>query len=657
MRNLLIVIVSVLTNISSNAQYKIVIDATFFDQKTQLPVAFVDISISDDKIKSVANLNGHFHIEYDENAVMENETISFFKPDYKPLSIKISNLYRLLKNTNKIYLSPLGGSNRKIGQEIITQQTGNIFGKVTSEHGALQDVSVKIKNSLAEVFTNSNGDYRIDAGKDDILVFSFIGMKSKEILVNDEKEINVALAAEGTLLDEVILTAESIKEEKINLGFGGKKNFDEIGYDVKTMTSKDIQPHYNNLMDLLNGKFAGIVVTSRGAPKVYIPGRQGSINNNSAAIFDVDGGIYESFPPIDVQQIETISIIKSITGTNKYGTLGKGGVVVIRTKTASGSKAETKRASMLATGNDYVEQVSTIESLNHMPNHLKVLQGTKSLVEAKQTYKRLKQSKDNLSVSFYLDCAEYFFKSDQTYATSIFDYVEDLANDNPKALKSIAFKYEALGLLEKARLVYQRIALLRPKEAQSYRDLALIYAKTGYYNESMGLYKKMLGNHIPNVEFSCLEQPILDELKHLLAFHKNKVEFRDLPVDLLSTNFKQDLRIVFEWNDPNVEFELQFVNPQKKFFKWAHTKFDNRDRIINEIKKGYTTEVYIIDNAEPGNWIINIEALDETHALNPNYLKYTIYKNYGLSDETKVVKIVQLENIKQKVTLDKITYK
>jgi monoamine oxidase len=158
------------------------------------------------------------------------------------------------------------------------------------------------------------------------------------------------------------------------------------------------------------------------------------------------------------------------------------------------------------------------------------------------------------------------------------------------------------------------------------------------------------------VDFTGLQQPIIDELMHLLAFHRSKVNFKDLPTNLLTAKFKQDLRIVFEWNDPNAEFELQFVNPQKKFFKWSHTKFNNRERMLDEIKKGYTTEAYIIDDAEAGEWIINIEALNEKPDINPNYLKYTIYKNYGLPNETKTIKILQLENIKQKVTLDKIIY-
>src|SRR5690606_23879286 len=124
---------------------------------------------------------------------------------------------------------------------------------------------------------------------------------------------------------------------------------------------------------------------------------------------------------------------------------------------------------------------------------------------------------------------------------------------------------------------------------------------------------------------------------------------------LLAPGFKQDLRLVFEWNDPSAEFELQFVNPQKKFYTWQHTLFDRRERLLDEVKKGYATEVYIIDDAGSGEWIVNLEAVNNMEpSTNPDYLKYTLYRNYGLADETKTVRVVPLQGLEGKATLDRI---
>jgi tetratricopeptide (TPR) repeat protein len=644
-------LISLITS-SLYSQYEITIDARVLDQVTNKPIEYVNVEFLKKNLRAVGNKEGFIILRYDTDFIHDDDLLQISSKGYKTITVRVAQLYKLLKNTNQIYLKP--------NQTIKTKEelsNNYIYGTITSHNIPLQSVSIKVKGTLNEVFTDLDGSFAIVGNIDDVLLISYLGMKSKEAIVYKKTGLKVELELDGELLNEVLLTGKAKKEETIDLGLGMEKSFDELGYSVNTLKAEEIKPQYIDLLSLLKGKFAGVQIANGG---VLLRGNQ-SINNSALAIFDLDGQIFDinvnqRSPDIEVSNIESITILKSLAAVTKYGTIGRGGVIVIKTKTASGVNAEPKKPSALATGNDYIEEVQSIDVLNLKPDYLQTLQNAKTFEEAKQTYKTLKQTKDNLSVAFYLDAAEYFLKWDNSYAMDIFAYVEELAKDNAKALKTLAFNYEALNKHEEARLVYQRIAILRPTDAQSYRDLALIYNVTGYYNEAMRLYKQMLSNSIEGVDFSGLQQPIVDELMHLLAFHRSKVDYKDLPTDLLTAKFKQDLRIVFEWNDPNAEFELQFVNPQKKFFKWAHTKFDNRERMLDEIKKGYTTEAYIIDDAEAGEWLINIEAFNETPDINPNYLKYTIYKNYGLPNETKTVKVIQLENIKQKVTLDKFLY-
>ena len=79
--------------------------------------------------------------------------------------------------------------------------------------------------------------------------------------------------------------------------------------------------------------------------------------------------------------------------------------------------------------------------------------------------------------------------------------------------------------------------------------------------------------------------------------------------------------------------------------------------MLDEVKNGFHTEEFIIDEADDtGEWIINIKNLKEQSLLNPTYVKYTIYKNYGTANEEKKVKVIQLQQQQQKVTLDKIKY-
>jgi tetratricopeptide (TPR) repeat protein len=447
----------------------------------------------------------------------------------------------------------------------------------------------------------------------------------------------------------------------IDLGSGQKKSFDAIGYSVNTISEKEIESQYLNLQDLLAGKFAGLTMSgssSASSPPIIYMRNNNSANNEVPAIFDIDGTVFETWPNIEIQNIKNITILKSLAAVTKYGTIGRGGVVVIKTKTASGGEAEPKAKSALAQGNTYEETLNNFSNNKHASSELLALQKASTFAEAKAIYKRQQQSEAQLGIPYYLEASDYFLKWDQQYANAVLNTITKIAFNNPKALLTLAYKLEAQHKYTKARDIYQRIAILRPKDAQSYRNLAHIYELTGYYQNAMDLYKQMLGNTMEDVDFSGLQKVLANELAHLVALHRNKVNYKGLPADFLSAKFKFDTRIVFEWNEPSTEFELQFVNPIKKFYKWSHTQLENKERMVDEVKNGYATQEYIIDDAEAGEWIINIESLtEETNAINPSYLKYTVYKNYGLPNETQEVKVVKLSDCKPKVTFDKLVSK
>ncbi|RLD30113.1 MAG: hypothetical protein DRI75_00995 [Bacteroidetes bacterium] len=539
------------------------------------------------------------------------------------------------------------------------KQINLLQGKIFHAAGPIQGATIRLKNTFVESQSDSEGYFSIKAKEDDILIVNYLGMIEKEVLVTNPEDIYILLKSDGELLDEVVLTGESKKDEDIEGGFG-KRDKDGIGYSLNTITSKDIKQNHHTLADVIRGQFAGVQVTGLDPnnPKFVIRGG-GSINNPALAILDIDGSIYTENPPfVDPQEIESITILKSLAATNKYGTQGRGGVIKILTKYTSGNQDQNIIDTALIKGNDYTE--NDIQLLNYNINNSPyILELEKSITfeEAQNIYYKQQNQDSLLSISYYLDVSNYFTKWNEDFAFTILTNIASVANDNPKALKSLAYKLEELNKYEEAKYIYEQLLVLRPNHEQSYRDLALIYSKTGGYQKAMNLYKKMLSNTIEGLDFDGLLQVVSNELKHLITFHRSKVTFRDLPTDFLSVDFKYDLRIVFEWNDPNTEFEIQFVNPQKKYYKWSHTRFENKERMIDEINYGYHTEEYIIDDADAGEWIINIECLSNKDILNPTYLKYTVYKNYGLANETKEVKVIKLYEQKQKVTLDKFFYK
>ena len=105
----------------------------------------------------------------------------------------------------------------------------------------------------------------------------------------------------------------------------------------KPSSGLSISPAATTLIDVIVGKFPGIRVigdnVANGNPKILIRGGSLSINNQAYAIFDVDGSLQTDFPSyIDPQQVKSISILKSLSATNRYGGIARGGAIIIKLK-------------------------------------------------------------------------------------------------------------------------------------------------------------------------------------------------------------------------------------------------------------------------------------------------------------------------------------
>jgi tetratricopeptide (TPR) repeat protein len=551
-------------------------------------------------------------------------------------------------------------------ESVSHKSKGNIYGKIISDSLKIHGATIRIKNSLKEVISDAEGNYSINAREGDIMVVNAFGMFTKEIPILKSENIDISLKPEGELLEEVLLKGVAKKEERIINTPYGQKNFDAVGFAFDELKKEEISPAIHTL-DQVIAKILGVLILGVGTDKRYMFARNlgSSANFQAAPIIIIDGMIYSQLrglgqlPPIDMQTIESVKALKSAIATNRYGSAAQFGAIVIKTQATSYNsiKVTDKKPSALITDNNYTEELPLVINNYKKPNYITQLEQSSSYKNAKSIYNAQLNKASQLSIPFFINVSHYFERWNKDYAHNILSNIAEIGKDNPKALKALAYNFEEQGNLNEAKQIYQRIAAQRNKDAQSYRDLALIYQETGNYTKAMDLYKQMLSNSIVDVDFSGLYETIINELKHLIALHENEVDYKDLPEDLIKANFKNDIRIVFNWNDPNTEFEVQFVNPKKKFFTWQQTKLDNSERMLDGITKGYHTEEFIIDEDEVGEWLINIESLNEEPQLNPTYLKYTVYKNYGLANETKITKVLNLNTAQSKVTLDKLLYR
>lgn len=645
--------------VTAVAQLNVVqIDAYVLDGQTQQPIEFANLNVLNRDLGTVTASDGTFHLEFIEDQIGTQDQLKISALGYAPKVISIKTLYGLMEKNNILYLNPF---NETISKETVKnkskQASGNtISGRVVSENGPIQGASVVLNGTYNEARTDANGNFTINAPEGALLKVSYLTTYPKQIKAAQNME--VSLTTDGELLEQVELKSDKkvfLSDRKIETAYG-KKNFDRLGYRAAQITYDEIS--------------AGALTFEQALLRLPTVGvvNPTSINLNNGRAIVVDDMVYSGGEQgfqnlnnqIDMNNVYSITVIPGIVGSVRYGTLGRNGVIIVRTKAYAAAqgdyKPEGEKEKALVEGNNYSEQVPMLTKVMSSPDYLMELKQAGNFEKAKLVYKsQLDQGRDK-SIAYYVNASEYFEKWDKDFSAHVAMNILEVAPKNTKALKTLAYRLESLGDLENAKSVYQRIAILAPDQAQSYRDLAYIYKETGEYTKSFALYKRILANQTPNVDFSGLKAVAEAEIRHIIANHKSKVYYKDLPNELLQVNYKKDVRIVFEWNDPQAEFDLQFVNPNGKYYTYKHTKFDNLETMEAEMQAGYAIQEFTMDDSPSGQWLINAASVNNPDGNNPTYLKYTIYKNYGKSNETQETHLVNLSAQKEKVTLAKVNY-
>ena len=543
---------------------------------------------------------------------------------------------------------------------LLAQQKTVVTGVVKSTDGPIQGATVTVKNTFNEVVTNQKGEFSIKVTQDDtVLEVSSFAMEYKELIIQRDTPMKIKLDYDGQLLDEVLIKGKKkSKDEFVETAYG-RKNTKSLGYSTgQEITEEDIRDTDITVFDILR-KMPGVEIFGMpGFNQSILFTRNRTITSQAPRVV-LDGALLDQsiLNSLSPSEISSIKLLKGLTATLRYGQLGSGGIIFIVTKLGKGNNVSTKEKikSLQVKGNEYVETVPYLATVNNKSNTLVALEKATTFAQAKAVFE--KQEKTISTIPFYIESSEYFLKWDKEYSFKILSTIASLAPNNVKALKAYAFILEQRREYKKVVNIYTRILNLRPDSAQSYRDLALAYEAAGEYELAFTLLYQIVYNTIPNVDCTPIQELSYNELRQLLAFYKNKVPFEKLPNELLSLNYKKDIRIVFEWTQPDVDFDVQFVSPERKFFNWTHTRFESKNVLQEEVSLGYAVKEHIIDDAQTGPWIVNMQFLSTERPKNPTYLKYTVFQDYGLPTQTKNTKIIAMKDLQNKVTIDRFVNK
>jgi uncharacterized protein YfaP (DUF2135 family) len=197
-----------------------------------------------------------------------------------------------------------------------------------------------------------------------------------------------------------------------------------------------------------------------------------------------------------------------------------------------------------------------------------------------------------------------------------------------------------------------------PEKSQSYLDYALALKHNKRYQESLDELLRMAdGSANPDIDFTVLKKSVDAEIKNIVYQQGKKLDLSKTPVKYRN-NLTYRARVIFEWNYPDAEFELQFVNPQKRFFTWEHTAFDNGSRLEQEWKQGFSTEEFeIIGQEARGQWLINAKYLGNVEASDktPLFLRCVVITDFGKSGQRETVHVVRLNEKDSEEQLVKLT--
>lgn len=254
-----------------------------------------------------------------------------------------------------------------------------VSGTVTDASGLpLPGASVLIKGTTSGTSTDFDGNYSITVNQGEVLIYSFVGYSTSEIVVGTSNTINVTLNEDTESLEEVVVTA-----------FGIKRNPKKLGYAVSTLEVDEITENSEpDLIRSISGKVAGVnvnfstgvagaanLINIRGQttlggstqPLIIVDGvaydntQAGDNTNLNFSNQTLGGGSYETgLSSLDPNDIASVNVLKSVAASALYGSRAANGVIVITTKSGSPSAVGNRKLSVNVSSGTYFENIANL---------------------------------------------------------------------------------------------------------------------------------------------------------------------------------------------------------------------------------------------------------------------------------------------------------
>ena len=216
--------------------------------------------------------------------------------------------------------------------EVGSVQQKMVSGTVKDDNGEpIPGVSVVVKGTTRGTLTDIDGKFQIEVtGKENILQFSFVGMKSQEVVVGDQRTINVKLEQETIGIEEVVA-----------VGYGVQRKVTSTGSVVSSKGESLEKSATANLTNNLVGRMPGLTAVTRsgepGADGATLRIRGSNTLGDNSPLVVVDGVANRSMERLNPSDIESVTVLKDASAAI-YGSAAANGVILITTKRGSQGK-------------------------------------------------------------------------------------------------------------------------------------------------------------------------------------------------------------------------------------------------------------------------------------------------------------------------------
>lgn len=260
----------------------------------------------------------------------------------------------------------------------ISAQTVNVSGTVIDDSGLpVIGATVIVTGDVSRgTVTDIDGNYALsNVPSNGSLQFSYVGMVTQTVPVNGRSRVDITLAGDSEVLDEVVVTA-----------LGMKRQQKALGYAMKELKSDELISNIINPVAALQGKVAGVEIAQSdggmfGSTKILIRGAS-TLGKNNQPIYVVDGVILDNaisksgdadwnqaandygneLKNLNPEDFATVSVLKGAAATALYGSRGLNGAVVITTKSGQGRQGLGIQVSQTF-GTDYVYKQPRMQNI------------------------------------------------------------------------------------------------------------------------------------------------------------------------------------------------------------------------------------------------------------------------------------------------------